>query len=70
MSTQIEISNVNTHRTRWQAIRHWYNAFEEGMSYDPHEDTFNSIRILAQKVAQLEAKVDELQNQTPTMGGQ
>ena len=70
MSTQIENSKVNTQRTRWQAIRHWYDAFEEGMNYDPHEDTFNSIRILARKVAQLEARVKELQNQSPTTGGQ
>jgi len=63
MSTPIENSNVNTHRTRWQALSAWYNAFEEGMSYDPHEYAINSIQVLSKKVVQLETKVNELLNQ-------
>lgn len=63
MSTQIENSNVNTHRSRWKALSDWYTAFEEGMNFDPNEYAINSIQVLSQKVAQLETKVNELLDQ-------
>ena len=70
MSTQIEKSNINTHRTRWQALSAWYTAFEESMNYDPNEYAVNSIQVLSKKVVQLEARVIELESQTPSTRGQ
>ncbi len=70
MSTQIESSNVNAHRSRWKALSDWYTAFEEGMNFDPNEYAINSIQVLSQQVAQLEARVIELESQASTNVGQ
>ncbi len=61
MTVQIETTNEDQNTTRWQTLRRWITAIDEGMNYDPQEHANGMIRHLWQKVEQLETRVNELE---------
>jgi len=62
MTVQVETLNEDRKHTRWQSIKKWLTAFDEGMNYDPHEYANTMVRNLLQKVEQLETRVNEIED--------
>ena len=62
MTVQVESVNKDRKKTRWQTTKAWLMAIDKGMNYDPHEYANTMVRHLLQKVEQLEARVNEIED--------
>ena len=70
MTTRTATSNQRKSRKPWHTLGDWLHVLDESLNFDPHEYTNSVVRILSEKVAQLEARVIELEAQTTANGGQ
>ncbi len=61
MTGQIETADVDQKATRWQTLRRWLTAIDEGMNYDPQEHTDATLRHLREEVARLETRLIDLE---------
>ena len=61
MTVHTETADEDQKTIRWQTLRRWLTAIDEGMNYDPQEYANGMIRHLWQKVEQLETRVNELE---------
>lgn len=61
MTVQTKTAIEDRAQTRWQTIKRWLTAIDEGMNYDPHEYANTNVRHLLQKVEQLEARVAQVE---------
>lgn len=62
MTVQVETVSKDHKQTRWQTTKRWLTAIDGGMNYDPHEYANTMVRLLLQKVEQLETRVNELED--------
>ena len=61
MTIQARSTNHDQTTNRWQALKKWLKAIDEGMNYDPQEHAVAANRHLWQKVEQLETRINELE---------
>ena len=61
MTVQNETVFSGQGRSRWQKLMARLAAFEQAMTYNPHEHTYANVSHLWLKVEKLEAKVNELE---------
>ncbi len=61
MTGQIETPIAEKNPSRWQKLLVWLTTVEQVMAYDPQEHTDATIRQLRKAVAQLDARVIELE---------
>jgi hypothetical protein len=63
MNTQTDIGSEVEKAPKWQAIRHWLTAIDEGLNFDPDEYTYDRLRHLSQKVDEIETRLVELESE-------
>ncbi len=63
MNAQTDIGNEIEKATKWQAIRRWLTAVDEGLNFDPNEYTYDRLRHLSQKVGEIETRLVELESE-------
>ncbi len=64
MCGQIETAIAEQNSSRWQKLKAWLTTFEQAMAYDHLEYTDATIRQLRKAVAQLDARVIELEGRS------
>lgn len=62
MTAQAKSVIENRQETRWQTIKRWLTAIDEGLNYDPNEYTYDKIRQLLQEVKELEIRVAQIED--------
>ncbi len=61
MTVQSETAFAEQNPSRWQKLMTRLAAFEQAMTYDPHEHTDAIVSHLWHKVEKLETRVNELE---------
>ena len=61
MTVQNETVFAQQSRSRWQQLMARLAAFEQAMTYNPHEHTYANISRIWLKVEKLETRVNDLE---------